>query len=272
MSDKSEATAKKQTDFTKPLRLSNDLAAVLGTMEGEKRSRAQVVRGLWAYMKEHKLQDPENRQFFTPDKMLEPIFGKEKIKAFWMVKYLKGHLTDDRENSDWISPDKVLVDKSEMQMKAAMSTNIGKLLQSGESSDFKIICMEKIFPVHRNILTCSSSVFHSMLTNDSLESPTSQMIIEDMAAETVEDILNFIYTGRVENLDKKAMDLFVGADRYNLPALKDACVEAMISGLTVSNALDLLVLADMHHSEKLKAAAKKLVVEKSREIVEQKRC
>ena len=57
--------------------------------------------------------------------------------------------------------------------------------------------------------------------------------------------------------------------RYNLPALKDACVEAMISGLTVANALDLLVLADMHHSEKLKAAAKKLVVQKSREIVEQ---
>ena len=42
MSDKSEATAKKQTGFTKPLSLSNDLAAVLGTMEGEKRSRAQV--------------------------------------------------------------------------------------------------------------------------------------------------------------------------------------------------------------------------------------
>ena len=55
----------------------------------------KVVKGLWAYLKEHKLQDPENRQFFTPDKMLEPIFGKEKIKAFGMTKYLKGHLTDD---------------------------------------------------------------------------------------------------------------------------------------------------------------------------------
>ena len=53
------------------------------------------MKGLWAYLKEHKLQDPENRQFFTPDKMLEPIFGKEKIKAFGMTKYLKGHLTDD---------------------------------------------------------------------------------------------------------------------------------------------------------------------------------
>ena len=41
-SDKTEATAKKPTGLTKPLSLSNDLAAVLGTMKGEKMSRAQV--------------------------------------------------------------------------------------------------------------------------------------------------------------------------------------------------------------------------------------
>ena len=52
------------------------------------------MKGLWAYMKEHQLQDPENRQFFTPDKKLEAIFGKEKIKAFGMAKFLKAHLTN----------------------------------------------------------------------------------------------------------------------------------------------------------------------------------
>jgi len=39
------------------------------------------------------LQDPENKQWFTPDKLMEPVFGKEKIKAFGMAKYLKDHLS-----------------------------------------------------------------------------------------------------------------------------------------------------------------------------------
>ena len=37
----------------------------------------------------------------------------------------------------------------------------------------------------------------------------------------------------------------------------------------MENALDLLVMADMHHCDDLKDAAKKLIVEKSGEVVEQ---
>ena len=40
------------------------------------------------------LQDPENKQWFTPDKMMEPIFGKERQKCFGMSKHLKEHLTN----------------------------------------------------------------------------------------------------------------------------------------------------------------------------------
>ena len=57
--------------------------------------------------------------------------------------------------------------------------------------------------------------------------------------------------------------------RYNLQVLRDSSVEALVGGLTVQNALDLLVMADMHNCDGLKTAAKKLIVEKSGEVVEQ---
>ena len=38
-------------------------------------------------------QDPDNKQWFTPDKLMAPVFGTEKIKAFGMAKYLKEHLS-----------------------------------------------------------------------------------------------------------------------------------------------------------------------------------
>ena len=52
----------------------------------------KIVKYLWAYLKEHNLQVSENKQRFTPDKAMESIFGKEKIKAFGMTKYLKGRM------------------------------------------------------------------------------------------------------------------------------------------------------------------------------------
>ena len=51
--------------------------------------------------------------------------------------------------------------------------------------------------------------------------------------------------------------------------MKIACVERLLAGLTVENALDLLVIADMHHCDDLKDAAKKLILEKSGEVVKQ---
>merc|ERR550519_1487470 len=78
-----------------------------------------------------------------------------------------------------------------------------------------------------------------------------------------------MYTGTVKDLDNKAMDLLVAADRYDLRGLGYVCFEALMASLSVENALDLLVLADMHHCEDLKIAAKKLIIEKSGEVVEQ---
>ena len=84
----------KKTGINMELSVSKELAAIIGTDKGEKISRPQVVKRLWAYLKENNLQDPENRQFFTPDAKMEPVFGNERIKAFSMSKYLKEHLTN----------------------------------------------------------------------------------------------------------------------------------------------------------------------------------
>lgn len=88
------AAPKKAGGLTKPLVLSKELAAIVGTAKDEKISRAECVKRLWAYLKEKNLQDPANKQFFTPDALMAPLFGKEKIRAFSMSKYLKEHLSN----------------------------------------------------------------------------------------------------------------------------------------------------------------------------------
>ncbi|CAB4068737.1 unnamed protein product [Lepeophtheirus salmonis] len=55
----------KGAGLTKSMKLSNELGDIVGKKEA---SRAECIKQLWAYIKKHDLQDPENKQYFTPDK------------------------------------------------------------------------------------------------------------------------------------------------------------------------------------------------------------
>merc|ERR1711881_175787 len=83
-------TMPKGSGLTKPMKLSADLADIVGKKEA---SRAECIKQLWAYIKKNNLQDPENKQFFTPDKKMAKVFGNDRIRAFGMAKFLSSHLS-----------------------------------------------------------------------------------------------------------------------------------------------------------------------------------
>ena len=84
---------KKGKGISKPLGLSPALAELVGVGKDKKLSRPQVVKRIWAYIKEKNLQDPDSKLFVIPDAKMAKVFGKEKFKAFGMVKFLKDHFT-----------------------------------------------------------------------------------------------------------------------------------------------------------------------------------
>merc|ERR1712126_148029 len=59
---------RKITGVMKPMKVSVDLAAIIGKKEV---SRFKCVKLLWAYMKKNNLLDPEKKQYFTPDKKIK---------------------------------------------------------------------------------------------------------------------------------------------------------------------------------------------------------
>merc|ERR1712053_68108 len=63
----SQITMPKGSGLTKPMKLSAELADIVGKKEA---SRAECIKQLWAYIKKNNLQDPENKQFFNPDKKM----------------------------------------------------------------------------------------------------------------------------------------------------------------------------------------------------------
>ena len=71
--------------LTKPMKLSPDLADIVGKDEA---SRAECIKLLWDYIKKNNLQDPEDKQYFIPDKKMAKVFGIDRIRAFGMGKFL----------------------------------------------------------------------------------------------------------------------------------------------------------------------------------------
>ena len=71
-----------------PVALSPGLAKVLGEAY---LSRSQVVKGLWAYIREHDLQDPKDRRNIILDETLGKLF-KDPLTMFTMNKQIGQHL------------------------------------------------------------------------------------------------------------------------------------------------------------------------------------
>lgn len=76
--------------FMKAMKPSAALAAVIGA---EPQPRTEVTKKLWAYIKEHNLQDAANRRNINADAKLQPIFGKAQVTMFEMTKLVNAHLS-----------------------------------------------------------------------------------------------------------------------------------------------------------------------------------
>lgn len=87
------------------------------------------------------------------------------------------------------------------------------------------------------------------------ERKQNRVDITDVDHEVLREMLRFIYTGKAANLEKMADDLLAAADKYALERLKVMCEEALCTSLAIENAADILILADLHSADQLKAQA-----------------
>lgn len=81
---------KKASKFMQPMRVSDDLAAVVGRGP---MPRTEVTKKLWAYIKDHDRQDPKNKRNILADDKLQKIFGKKSVNMFEMTKLVSKHLS-----------------------------------------------------------------------------------------------------------------------------------------------------------------------------------
>lgn len=63
--------------------------------------------------------------------------------------------------------------------------------------------------------------------------------MNDISPEGFEDFLKFIYSGKLENLEKHATQLLMIADKYEFEDLKSLCETHLLTKLTDEDAVEL---------------------------------
>ena len=98
-----------------------------------------------------------------------------------------------------------------------------------------------------------------MFKHPTKEQSTNQVKIEDIDPEVFDQLLRFIYTGRVplDKLETMAAGLFIAADKYLIDELKMKCENFLLHHMSPDNCVILLLHGDLQNpAEYLKKAAK----------------
>ncbi|XP_015905763.2 speckle-type POZ protein-like isoform X1 [Parasteatoda tepidariorum] len=132
-------------------------------------------------------------------------------------------------------------------------------------SDVKLKTDDDVLNAHRSVLAARSAVFAAMFHQDMIESQTSTVEIFDVDSDTLKSFLEFIYTGKVEDIDyAMAKELLLVADKYQVLTLKEKCVSFLESVISFKTVFEVLSLADLISHKYLKKTAMNFVATNSK--------
>ena len=101
-----------------------------------------------------------------------------------------------------------------------------------------------------------------------IEAREGQVEIDDFEADTLETMVNFMYTGNVSDEKMIHSDLLRLAEKYNIINLVDFCAKYLEENLSLENALDVLYASHSTNKKSLFDAAINFVCENRGQLVQ----
>jgi hypothetical protein len=146
-----------------------------------------------------------------------------------------------------------------------ISFNADRLAGRKGWSDVVAITSGEAFNAHRLVLSTASALLAAKLKTAAPLPKQQRVLLElhdDVAADTFEYVLEFLYTGRVELRDEVLLPSMLDAAlRLQLPQLQTAAVEALEEHLTASACLAAWEVAERGRIQRLELSCRDLAVD-----------
>uniref|UniRef100_A0A0N5C1Y7 BTB domain-containing protein n=1 Tax=Strongyloides papillosus TaxID=174720 RepID=A0A0N5C1Y7_STREA len=132
-----------------------------------------------------------------------------------------------------------------------LSNDMAGMFQSTMFSDCAIEVQNSQIKVHKCILASRSEVFKSLLTDDGCKFSPNGIEMNGFRLEVVNEMVNYLYTGKSPNMDEMALELFEIGHKYELEQLKSMAEESLLYSLSIENVLDYLECSLLYSSKVL---------------------
>jgi speckle-type POZ protein len=168
----------------------------------------------------------------------DQLFGKENGFIRNNTLYLTGSF-------DFI--DERIFELKQLESKAG--EKMKDLFSRRSFTDLEIKVQKKLIPAHKVVLAANSHVLAETLLD-----LKNQNVLElkDLEFEVAEEMINFIYDGKVGDMEKYAKPLLDIADKFGIDRLKVYCQKYFYGMLSVENAIETLKFSAKCHAKKLK--------------------
>jgi len=120
---------------------------------------------------------------------------------------------------------------------------------------------DQSFQCHKIQLASRSDVFAAMFSHDMKENNNGEVRINDFEADTVNDFINFMYEGKVDDTARYNLNLLRIADKYNVQVLKRRCEEYLSYNLDDSNVMTCWITSDRNNAAYLKVRALSYIIQ-----------
>ena len=157
----------------------------------------------------------------------------------------------------WVIVDRDLIMKKMPKNETKTNTNhliedMTKLLDDPETSDFTLKCGSKSFKVHKTILVARSDVFRAMFLSGMKEAIEGEAVITDVDDKTLEEVLYYLYTGKLSGKEFVVKSLCYAAAKYELGSLMDMiCDRIRTVKLEAGELADVFISSEMFNKEEL---------------------
>lgn len=146
-------------------------------------------------------------------------------------------------------------DPANAQYQLSRTSSFTSFLDEMKYTDLTLEVSGSVFHCHKFMLAKKSDVFDAMFSHDFAETVSNKVIITDLESDAILEMLRFIYTGKVQQMEKVNKMVLAAADKYNIADLKESCEKSLCNSMTVDNVCSLLLLARDRVSHELKRKA-----------------